>query len=204
MLNKMMLLRTLTSNLLLVVIILFIGQQQQTVDAWWMWAEPSALTRAIAEFDLDGVKGSIKFDQKSPLDPTVVEYNLNGLKGNNRFYHVHLKPVPNFDTEKVRNNASAVTELCGDPATGGHLNPFHIKDKLPPKSGPLEKYEIGDLSGKHGPLIQVFGPGHDDHYMGSFTDNQLPMSGENSIIGRSIVIHKNDGKRWVCASIRAF
>lgn len=198
-----MFLKSLTSGLLLSVIVLFFGQPQpQTVDAWWMFAEPTGPIKAISEFDLDGVKGAFKFSQKSLADPTVVEYNLNGLKGNNKFYHVHLKPVPAFDASKIKNNATAVTELCSDPTIGGHLNPYHIKDKLPPKAGPLDKYELGDLSGKHGPLIQVFGPGHDDHYEGSFTDNQLPMSGENSIIGRSIIIHKNDGKRWVCASIK--
>lgn len=197
--NKM-LVTSLSLHLAAVVVVLLAGQQE-SVDAWWLFADPAPI-KAIAEFDLDGVKGSFKFSQKSLADPTVCEYDLHGLKGNNKLFHVHLRPVPKFDAGKVKNNASAVNELCGDLSTGGHLNPHKITEKLPPKAGPLDKYEIGDLSGKHGPLTQYFGAGHDDHYLGSFTDNQLPMSGPNSIIGRSIVIHKNDGKRWVCASIK--
>lgn len=198
--NKMFLISS-TSGLLLCAIILFFGQTQ-TVDAWWLFAEPTGPIKAIAEFDLDGVKGTFKFNQKSLADPTIIEYNLNGLKGNNKFYHVHLNPVPAYDASKVKNNATAVTKLCVNPIIGGHLNPYNITEKLPPKAGPLDKYEVGDLGGKHGPLIQVFGPAYDDHYEGSFTDSQLPMSGASSIIGRSIVIHKNDGRRWVCASIK--
>ena len=193
-----MLLNVLASGLVL----LLVGQQS-TVNAWWMFAaEPTAAAvKAVATFDLDGVRGSFKFSQKSPTEPTLCEYDLIGLKGNNKLYHVHVRPVPPFKPEAVRNNATALAQLCGDPATGGHHNPFHVTAKLPPKSAPLEKYETGDLSGKHGPLYQLTTPGQVDHYVGSFTDSKLPLSGENSILGRSIVIHKNDGKRWVCASI---
>ena len=149
---------------------------------------------------MDSVKGFIKFSQSAPSEATNVEYDLTGLKGNNKLYHVHVRPVPKFDPEQVRNNATALSKLCGDPSTGGHLNPHHISQKLPPKSAPLDKYEVGDLAGKHGPLY-LAQPEAADHYVGGFTDDKLPMSGENSIIGRSIVIHKNDGTRWVCATI---
>ena len=33
-------------------------------------------------------------------------------------------------------------------------------------------------------------------------DYNLPLFGRNSVVGRSIVIHKSDGnKRWVCANL---
>ena len=32
-------------------------------------------------------------------------------------------------------------------------------------------------------------------------DNALPLVGDNSVLGRSIVIHKANGDRWVCATI---
>ena len=56
-------------------------------------------------------------------------------------------------------------------------------------------YEYGDLSGKHGLLTattQAF-----------YTDSTLPLFGETSVLGRSIVIHKNDAtaSRWACATI---
>lgn len=188
-----MLIATLAANLVLLLV------SFQRVEAYyWFYADPAPI-KALANFDLDGVKGTFTFTQTTANEPTLCEYSLVGLKGNNRLYHVHVRPVPSFDNEKVRNNASAIAEICGDPATGGHLNPHHVTTKLPPKSAPFDKYETGDLSGKHGPLSQVVGT--EDRYVGSFTDDKLPMSGENSIVGRSIVIHKNDGKRWICASI---
>lgn len=191
------------------VLLLAIGQQQQVADAWWLFSAEQATTKtpqvaatplkAMAQFDMDGVKGFVRFTQENQREPTLVEYELDGLRGNNKLYHVHVRPVPKFDVNMVRNNATAIAQLCGDPATGGHLNPHHVTEKLPPKSAPLDKYELGDLSGKHGPFETA--PNKPDHYVGSFKDDRLPMSGENTIIGRSVVIHKNTGARWVCASI---
>lgn len=194
------------------VLLLAIGQQQQQVaDAWWLFSAEPATTKqpqtappkgplkALAQFDMDGVKGFVRFTQANQSAPTQVEYELDGLRGNNKLYHVHVRPVPKFDANLVRNNATAIAQLCGDPNTGGHLNPHHVTEKLPPKSAPLDKYEIGDLSGKHGPFETV--ANKPDHYVGSFKDDKLPMWGEHSIIGRSVVIHKNTGARWVCASI---
>lgn len=182
-------------------LILLVANQHQQVDAWWFSTAPTGLITATATFDLDGVQGTFKFSQANPSAPTECQYDIQGLQGNNKFYHVHVRPVPVYDPQLIKSNATAIAQLCGDPATGGHLNPHHITEKLPAKSAPLDKYEIGDLSGKHGPLEQVAGHGHEDHYVGKFSDSHLPLSGDNSIVGRSIVIHKNDGKRWVCATI---
>lgn len=33
------------------------------------------------------------------------------------------------------------------------------------------------------------------------SDKNLPLKGFNSIVGRSVVIHKEDGTRWGCANI---
>lgn len=192
----------LLANVACQLVVLLVSQQ--AAEAWWFYADPAAASeglKAVATFDLDGVQGTFKFSQKGLNSSTYCDYDLHGLKGNNKLYHVHIRPVPTFDADKVRYNSTAVAELCGDPATGGHLNPHHVTVKLPPKSAPSDKYETGDLAGKHGPLQPVVAAGHEDHYVGNFIDDNLPMSGENSIIGRSIVIHKNDGKRWVCATI---
>lgn len=189
-------------GLAILAALLFVLEGGRPASAWWIFADPAGPKKATATFDLDGVKGTFKFTQVSPSEPTSCTYDLVGLKGNNKLYHVHVRPVPPFDQYKLKNNATALAELCGDPATGGHLNPHHIKEKLPPKSAPFDKYETGDLAGKHGPLQPASAdPSKLDRYQGSFVDDKLPMSGENSIIGRSIVIHKNDGKRWVCATI---
>jgi len=198
-------------------LILSLAIVAQQASAWWLFSseqqKPTSVPetvanysarqeqemRAIAQFDLDGVKGAFKFSQKSPQEPTRVEYDLRGLKGNNRLYHVHVRPVPEHNHEQAKRNSTLIGQLCSDPTTGGHLNPFKITQKLPPKSAPFDRYELGDLSGKHGPLLEL--AGHPDHYVGGYTDDRLPMFGEHSIVGRSIVIHKNDGTRWVCATI---
>lgn len=178
----------------------------QGANAWWYFgAPPSAPTsdnlKAQALFDLEGVSGYIKFSQKSgEPSTTLVEYDLKGLQGNINHYHVHVNRVPDYKPESVKNNATALAELCGASSTGGHLNPFNIKEKLPAKSAPFERYEIGDLSGKYGPMQKV--QGEEDHYKGSVEDKTLPLKGENGVIDRSVVIHKNDGKRWVCATIK--
>lgn len=212
----------------IVLIALVAIGQLQSAQAWWIFSDQPASTakpasetygaspaavlkaaastssarKASAEFDMDGVKGAFRFNQASESAPTICEYDIQGLKGNNKMFHVHVKPVPKFDVNQVRNNASAIASLCSAEATGGHLNPFNITAKLPPKSAPFDQYEVGDLSGKHGPLVAMTHPGHEDHYVGSFTDDKLSLSGPNGIIGRSIVIHKNEGgKRWVCATI---
>lgn len=176
------------------------------VDAWWLFnsGAQQTPTRAQAVFDMDGVKGVFKFSQMNAGEPTTVEYDIHGLKDNNNLYHVHVKPVPTFDPAQLKEKPELRQSLCGAPATGGHLNPHNITAKLPPKSAPLDKYEVGDFSGKHGALRKMSaagGAGHEDHYQGGFTDDKISLKGEHGIIGRSIVVHKNNGDRWVCANI---
>lgn len=158
---------------------------------------------AQANFQMDGVSGFMRFtlsDLANQSSPIKIDYELHNLKGNNQLYHVHVRPVPPFNAEEIKHKPGAIGDLCNEPATGGHLNPTNIKEKLPAKSAPFEKYEIGDLAGKHGPMVKV--AGDSDLYKGSFVDPLLQLSGPNGIVGRSIVIHKSDGgKRWVCASI---
>lgn len=171
------------------------------VQAWFL--ETKAAAAAQANFEMDGVSGFMKFElseAKNQSSPVKVEYELRNLHGNNQLYHVHVRPVPSFSPQEIKSKPGAIGDLCNEPATGGHLNPTNIKEKLPAKSAPFDKYEIGDLAGKHGPMTRV--AGEQDLYKGSFVDPTLQLNGPNGIIGRSIVIHKSDGgKRWVCASI---
>ena len=62
--------------------------------------------------------------------------------------------------------------------------------------GTDDEYEIGDLSGKYRTFLGL------SSYSGEHVDYNLPLFGRNSIIGRSIVIHKNvSNARWVCANV---
>ena len=55
--------------------------------------------------------------------------------------------------------------------------------------------QVGDLSGKYGSLENKSSINE------TFTDLYAPLFGKYSIVGRSIVIHRPTGARWVCASI---
>lgn len=55
---------------------------------------------------------------------------------------------------------------------------------------------MGDLSGKFGTLDGV------KEYEASYNDTRLPLFGYESILGRSIVIHKREKMlRWACSSL---
>lgn len=144
-----------------------------------------------AVVNMRGIKGYFSFHQASPFDLTEVRVNLSNLQSKVGPYHVHCFPVPS-----VR---SPISSLCSNDNVGGHWNPFGINtsDPLYPKvpGSTHDRYEIGDLSAKH---MSLAGKNNSDMV---FTDFNLPLFGQNSIVGRSVVIHQTDGTRYVCASI---
>ncbi|XP_023224241.1 uncharacterized protein LOC111625338 [Centruroides sculpturatus] len=143
-----------------------------------------------AYFNHDGVKGYIRFSQSYRMDPTVVTIDLKNLRGRGSGFHVHMFPVPYHINQN--------DNLCG--ATGGHYNPFQIDPSTSPKPGlgTNDQYELGDLSGKYG-LLDA-GPIF-DFYFNIHADFNLPLFGTYSIVGRSVVIHRPDGSRWICSTI---
>ena len=82
---------------------------------------------------------------------------------------------------------------CAASTLYGHFNPLNIsKSQSPPAgTGTDDKYEIGDLAGKYGNL-------DDKKWLREFhNDTNLPLFGHNSILGRSVLIHKKDkGERY--------
>ncbi|KAI8055317.1 superoxide dismutase [Syncephalis plumigaleata] len=98
-----------------------------------------------------------------------------GLKVNVSYpYHIHQLPVP------ADGNCDG---------TGDHLDPYN------------HQCEMGDLSGKFGPIV-----GWDNPRMSAYpflhNDTTLTMTGENSIVNRSVVIHDPSGARIACGTIR--
>jgi Cu/Zn superoxide dismutase len=132
------------------------------------------------------VGGTIEFFQESPYDPTTMKLNLNGLGGLAGGYHVHEGSV------EVENDL---------PCLGvyGHWNPFEVESHS--TAGKAEKlstdlYEVGDLSSKQGNLNTL------QDIQATYNDTNLPLFGNNSIMGRSIVVHKAaKGDRWSCGSV---
>ncbi|XP_026160139.1 uncharacterized protein cusr [Mastacembelus armatus] len=147
--------------------------------------------RVSAIINMRGIKGYFSFHQASPFDVTELRVNLTNLKSQVGPYHVHCFPGPS-----VRSPPSS---LCSNDNVGGHWNPFGINTTIPTypiKPGSThDRYEIGDLSAKH---MSLEGKNNVDMV---FKDFNLPLFGQNSIVGRSVVIHQTDGARYACGSI---
>lgn len=148
---------------------------------------------AISHFSNDGVEGFISFSQKSPFDVTTLRVNLENLGSRGGGYHVHNWPVP----QKVDQSET----VCDPDDVSGHLNPFNldVNNATYPAAGmgTPDQYEIGDISGKFGYLSGKAS------LSATYRDPNLPLFGTNSIIGRSMVIHKDlpGGPRWICSTI---
>ncbi|XP_032385409.1 uncharacterized protein cusr isoform X1 [Etheostoma spectabile] len=144
-----------------------------------------------AVVNMRGIKGYFMFRQASPFDVTELTVNLTNLQSRVGPYHVHNFPVPS-----VRSPSSS---RCSNDNVGGHWNPFGVNtsDSTYPRvpGSTHDMYEIGDLSSKHMSLASK------NEVDMMFTDFNLPLFGQNSIVGRSVVIHQTDGARYVCASI---
>lgn len=66
----------------------------------------------------------------------------------------------------------------------------------PPGKGTTDQYGIGDMSGKFGSL------NNHRRFSGIYNDTNMPLFGYESILGRSVIIHKReDDFRWMCSSI---
>ncbi len=140
-----------------------------------------------ALFSVNHVSGTVRFHQNSPYDVTKIQVDLKNLRGMAGGYHVHVLPPP------PRTYAS--DEPASSQNVAGHFNPYNIGAAPQPGFGTNDQYEVGDLSGKFGLLTDY------DNFNETFYDWNLPLYGRNSIIGRSLVIHKTAGDRWVYASI---
>ncbi|XP_070684387.1 uncharacterized protein cusr [Pempheris klunzingeri] len=144
-----------------------------------------------AVVNMRGIKGYFSFRQASPFDVTELRVNLMNLQSRVGSYHVHHFPLPS-----VR---SPPQTRCSNDNVGGHWNPFGVNTNDPTyPNGPgstHDRYEIGDLGAKH---MSLAGKNEVDMM---FVDFNLPLFGQNSIVGRSVVIHEPDGARFVCASI---
>lgn len=140
--------------------------------------------------DMDGVKGQLRFSQRHPFDPTLVTIKMDNLAGRGKFFHVHQYPFrPPIDRSD---------QPCSAMSAGFHFNPFKVDfSRSPPAGqGTGDEYELGDLSGKYGTLSSI-----EKGHFSAHLDLRLPLFGVNSISGRSLVVHKVNGDRWICAPI---
>lgn len=141
--------------------------------------------------NMRGIRGYFSFYQPSPFHVTEMRVNLINLRSKVSTYHVHQFPVPSL--------MASQSSMCSNGNVGGHWNPFGRNVSSPEyPNGPdstHDNYEVGDLSRKH-MLLE----GQNEVSM-VFNDFNLPLFGPKSIVGRSIVIHRLDGSRYLCTSI---
>ena len=143
-------------------------------------------------FSANNVSGEIVFDQKSPFDLTVIRTELSNLQGLASGYHVHKFPVPlkMYEDDK----------LSSGDNVAGHFNPFEISTDPSTYPAPAtttnDLYEVGDISGKFGTLADL------KKLNATFEDWNMPLFGKNSIVGRSVIIHKKENaERWIYGTI---
>lgn len=147
---------------------------------------------AVAFFDMNGVNGTVQLYQEHRDAPVLFHVNLDGLDQYpaERFpWHVHMYPV----------DFSLLKDFpCSLSAIGDHYDPFGVAVGLP-----VEEYdancranvslcEIGDFSRKLGFLTT--------ERWQSFTDPNLSLFGPLTPIGRSLLIHRGTGERWICSN----
>lgn len=129
--------------------------------------------------------GSVRFSQNSPQGLTNINVSLSNLGEIVGGYHVHILPI------------LSGREPCANDNIMGHFNPFNINTSADPAPaiGTTDEYEVGDLGGKFGRLRGL------QELQGHFMDGNMPLSGQNSIVGRSMVLHHLNGTRLDIFSI---
>jgi len=121
---------------------------------------------AIAVFQGPQVFGTVQFIQKSENEPVILFINLSGpglIPNTQQGFHIH--------------EYGDLSEGCKSACA--HYNPFGKTHGCP---GMSERH-VGDLGNLN---IDLFGKA-------SYTtvDNMIQLSGKYSIIGRSLIIHKD-------------
>uniref|UniRef100_H3CAW9 Superoxide dismutase copper/zinc binding domain-containing protein n=1 Tax=Tetraodon nigroviridis TaxID=99883 RepID=H3CAW9_TETNG len=132
--------------------------------------------------------GQIVFSQDFPHGPTSVNVSLVNLSSLAGGYHVHILPIQQGSTEP-----------CSNANIRGHFNPlgWNASSSPAPGAGTVDQYEIGDISGKFGMLSGL------GQLQAAYVDPSLPLTGPYSIVGRSLVVHYQNGSRMRCADIQA-
>jgi hypothetical protein len=127
---------------------------------------------ATASFSAGSVRGRVVIEQPKADDPSTVALEFRGLT------ECATPPGCAFHVHE-----SAVLGDSDCASTGGHYSPTGYQTDVWALSA-----KVGTLSTARVEQVGV-------------TVVDLPLFGDDSVVGRSIVIHKPNGDRWLCATI---
>jgi len=139
-------------------------------------------------FNPDDPRGNVQGSISATANPDgigvrfVVNFSNLPTSGGPFVYHLHVAPVPEDGN-------------CND--TLGHLDPF-IRGETPACESSLpQTCQVGDLSGKHGKVV-------DDPFSASYADDfASTIDGLGSFFGnRSLVVHFANKTRITCANFK--
>ncbi|KAM4023634.1 uncharacterized protein ACNLHF_026769, partial [Anomaloglossus baeobatrachus] len=156
----------------------------------WVCAEVRNMTakESSAPISMLGVNGSFTFSQESPFHQTHVTITLWGVRRRAAHYGVHsLAILPQRESRQ---------DVCTTANTGSLYNPLDITSQSTSIPSGHSSWPIGNLSGRHGTIQGL------EKVVSALVDQNLPMFGNFSIIGRSVVISDINGKAWVCRTIQ--
>nr|XP_002125536.1 uncharacterized protein LOC100175270 [Ciona intestinalis] len=134
------------------------------------------------------VTGKITMIQPNEFSATSVTANLAGLANTAGGYHIHILPLE---------AGSSGVGACSTSVISGHYSPFDLPAIIPNATvGTTDQYEVGDLSNKYGLLTSQASLS-----LPVTLDDNLPLSTDVSVAGRSVLIHKASGTPWKCNSL---
>ncbi|XP_045780609.1 uncharacterized protein LOC123877773 [Maniola jurtina] len=168
---------------------------------------PPKFTKAL--INMDGIKGTVEFTQRSPFDPTWANFTLGA---SDEDYESNLRFVSSMTQYSIRElppkllEAEQWNNICN--TTGNLFNPtgVDVKNLPPPGMGTQDQYPVGDLLGKYKERTEYLNhkyllPGLVNELSGAYWDVFLPLSGRQSVMHRAVVLTRRPPKREICATI---
>ncbi|XP_068625420.1 uncharacterized protein Rsod isoform X1 [Battus philenor] len=162
-----------------------------------------------ALINMDGVRGTVDFVQRSPFDPTWSNFQLGAA---DQEYESNLRFVGSMLNYEIRQvparllGPHLVHSVCN--TTGDLYNPTGISmdDLPPPGMGTMDQYPVGQLLGKYKGRTEYLNhryllPGLASELSGAYWDVYLPLYGRHSVVHRPLVLQRTPPKQEICGTI---
>ncbi|KAJ2940014.1 hypothetical protein O0L34_g14045 [Tuta absoluta] len=167
---------------------------------------------AKALINMDGIRGSVDFTQRSPFDPTWTNFQLGAADGD---YESNLRFVGSmlqYSVMELPPRLAGAQEFLSMCATVGNLynpNGVDVASLPPPGMGTQDQYAVGDLFGKYKDRTEYLThryllPGLAIELTGAYWDVFLPLSGPHSVLHRSMVLQRRPPRRELCGPILSY